>query len=111
MPFYLGTFLRINLIVGVTTLGQRHDICKDFAEQTITKSITQRTLAETLHVAVRYLTDIENVGTIPSLPVLIQLIRICRLPAERYFNPVAIRDESELRQRVSHKLKLYPEEY
>ena len=107
MPFYLGTFLRINLIVGVTTLGQRHDICKDFAEQTITKSITQRTLAETLHVAVRYL----NVGTIPSLPVLIQLIRICRLPAERYFNPVAIRDESELRQRVSHKLKLYPEEY
>ena len=37
MPFYLGTFLRINLIVGVTTLGQRHNICKDFTEQTITK--------------------------------------------------------------------------
>ena len=75
------------------------------------KRITQRALAETLHVAVKYLADIENVGKIPSLPVLMQLIRIGRLPAERYFNPVAIRDESELRQRVSHKLKLYPEEY
>lgn len=44
------------------------------------KKITQRALAETLHVAVRYLADIESVGKIPSVPVLIQLIRICGLP-------------------------------
>lgn len=46
------------------------------------KRITQRALAETLHVAVRYLADIENIGTIPSVPVLIERIRICGLPAE-----------------------------
>lgn len=45
------------------------------------------------------------------MPVLIQLVRICGLPMERYFNPATILDESELRQRVSHKLKLCPEEY
>ena len=45
------------------------------------------------------------------MPVLIQLVRICGLPMERYFNPTVIQNESELRQRVSHKLKLCPEEY
>ena len=30
---------------------------------------------------------------------------------ERYFNPEIMREESEQRQRVSHKLKLCPEEY
>ena len=75
------------------------------------KRITQRALAETLHVAVKYVADIENVGKIPSVPVLIQLVRICGLPMERYFNPAVIQNESELRQRVSHKLKLCPEEY
>ena len=45
------------------------------------------------------------------MPVLIQLVRICGLPMERYFNPAVIQNESELRQRVSHKLKLCPEEY
>lgn len=58
-----------------------------------------------------YLANIENNGTIPSVPVVIQLISICGLPSDRYFNPAIIRSESELRQRVSHKLKLCPEEY
>ena len=35
----------------------------------------------------RYLANIELCGTIPSVPVVIQLIRICKLPAERCFNP------------------------
>ena len=39
------------------------------------------------------------------------LIKACGLPVERYFNPEIMREESELRQRVSHKLKLCPEEY
>jgi hypothetical protein len=30
---------------------------------------------------------------------------------ERYFNPEIMREESEQRQRVSHKLKLCPEEF
>ena len=47
----------------------------------------------------------------PSLPVIIQLIKICGLPVERYFNPEIMREESAQRQRVSHKLKLCPEQY
>ena len=59
----------------------------------------------------RYLANIENEGTLPSLPVVIQLIKICGLPVERYFNPELMREESAERQRVSHKLQLCPEEY
>ena len=40
-----------------------------------------------------------------------QLIKICGLPVERYFNPEIMREESAQRQRVSHKLKLCPEEF
>ena len=61
--------------------------------------------------AAGYLANIENKGTIPSLPVVIQLIKVCGLPVEQYFNPEIIRGDSEQRQRVSHKLKLCPEHY
>ncbi|WP_342981414.1 helix-turn-helix transcriptional regulator [Ruminococcus sp. 2227st1_E6_2227SCRN_220401] len=75
------------------------------------KHLTRKDLAEKVNIESRYLANIENEGTIPSLPVVIQLIKICGLPVERYFNPEIMREESELRQRVSHKLKLCPEEY
>lgn len=64
-----------------------------------------------IHCDSRYLANIENEGTLPSLPVVIQLIKICGLPVERYFNPELMREESVERQRVSHKLQLCPEEY
>ena len=64
-----------------------------------------------IHCDSRYLANIENEGTLPSLPVVIQLIKICGLPVERYFNPELLREESVERQRVSHKLQLCPEEY
>lgn len=73
--------------------------------------LTRKTLAQMAGIEQRYLVNIENNGTIPSLPVVIQLVRICGLPGERYFNPESAHEESELRQRVSHKLKLCPEEY
>ena len=75
------------------------------------KHLTRKVLAEIVGIEWRYLANIENDGTIPSLPVIIQLIRNCGLPVERYFNPEIMREESEQRQRVSHKLKLCPEEY
>ena len=68
-------------------------------------------LAEQIHVDPRYLANIELEQTIPSLPVIIQLVKICGLPMERYFNPEVMREESKLRQRVSHKLALCPEKY
>ncbi len=67
------------------------------------KRWARRTLAEMVNIDSRYLANIENKGTIPSVPVVIQLISICGLPSDRYFNSAIFRSESELRRRVSHK--------
>ena len=75
------------------------------------KHLSRRALAEIIDIDSRYLANIENEGTIPALPVIIQLVKICGLPMERYFNPEVMREESELRQRVGQKLKLCPEQY
>ena len=75
------------------------------------KRLSRKTMAEIINVDARYLANIENDGTIPSLPVVIQLIKECGLPVERYFNPEIMREESAQRQRISHKLKLGPEQY
>lgn len=73
--------------------------------------MSRRKLAERVGIDPRYLANIELCGTIPSVPVVMQLIRLCKLPAERYFNPGLIREDSKQRQRTSHKLQLYPEKY
>ena len=83
----------------------------DIKEARKVKQLSRKTLAEQVNIDWRYLANIENDGTIPSLPVIIQLIKICGLPVERYFNPEIMREESEDRKRVSHKLKLCPEQY
>ena len=75
------------------------------------KHLSRKTLAEIINIDSRYLANIENDATIPSLPVIIQLIKVCGLPVERYFNPEIMREESAQRQRISHKLKLCPEQY
>ena len=75
------------------------------------QGISRRALAEQVHIDPRYLANIELNDTIPSMPVVLQLIRICKLPAERYFNPSLIREDSDQRQRVKHKLQLCPEKY
>ncbi len=75
------------------------------------KNLARKDLAEKVNIDTRYLANIENEGTIPSLPVIIQLVKLCGLPMERYFNPEVMREESKLRQRVSHKLALCPEKY
>ena len=73
--------------------------------------LSRKSLAEMVHIDPRYLANIELSGAIPSVPVVMQLIRICKLPAERYFNPGVLRAETEQRQRTNHKLQLCPEEY
>ena len=75
------------------------------------KHLSRKTLAEIINIDSRYLANIENDATIPSLSVIIQLIKVCGLPVERYFNPEIMREESAQRQRISHKLKLCPEQY
>ena len=83
----------------------------DVKEARKAKNLARKDLAEKVNIDTRYLANIENEGTIPSLPVIIQLVKICGLPVERYFNPELMREESAERQRVSHKLQLCPEEY
>lgn len=90
---------------GFETFGE------DVKAARIAKHLSRKTLAEIISIDSRYLANIENEGTIPSLPVIIQLIKECGLPVERYFNPEVIREESAQRQRISHKLKLCPEQY
>ena len=61
------------------------------------RRLARKALAEMVGIEWRYLANIENKGTIPSLPVVIQLIKTCGLPVERYFNPEVLRSESEQR--------------
>lgn len=75
------------------------------------QGITRKALAEEVNIAPRYLASIELGEAIPSIPVILQLVKICRLPAERYFNPGLIRGDSEQRRRIDHKLQLCPEKY
>lgn len=90
---------------GFETFGE------DVKAARIAKRLSRKTLAEIVSIDSRYLANIENEGAIPSLPVIIQLIKECGLPVERYFNPEVMREESAQRQRISHKLKLCPEQY
>ena len=66
----------------------------DVKEARKVKQLSRKTLAEQVNIDWRYLANIENDGTIPSLPVIIQLIKICGLPVERYFNPEIMREEA-----------------
>ena len=75
------------------------------------QGMTRRVLAEEVGVSNRYLASIELGLIIPSVPVMLQLIRICHLPVERYFNPDLIQENSEVRRRVRHKTQLCPEKY
>ena len=83
----------------------------DVKEARKVKQLSRKTLAEQVNIDWRYLSEIELKPTIPSIPVILQLVRICRLPIERYFNPELVGEDSAQRQRVSHKLKLCPEKY
>lgn len=65
------------------------------------RRLSRRALAEIVNIDNRYLANIENEGTIPSLPVVIQLIKTCGLPVEWYFNPEILQAESEQRQRLA----------
>jgi transcriptional regulator with XRE-family HTH domain len=73
---------------------------------------SQKTLAEIIGIDPRYLANIENSGSIPSLPVFYEIITICKLPAEKYFYPDAAKEnENKDLERISSKLRLIPEKY
>lgn len=73
--------------------------------------MTRRALADQLGIDPRYLANIENSGSLPSLPIFYELVRICKLPADRYFFEQEEGQPSEQRRRVSQKLTLCSEEF
>ena len=73
--------------------------------------LSRSKVAEMLHISQFYLANIENDHKIPSLPLIIQLVHIFALPAEKYFNQPLSGSENEQRQRISQKVNICPEEY
>lgn len=90
---------------GFETFGE------DVKEARKVRNISRKDLAEQVNIDTRYLANIENEGTIPSLPVIIQLAEICGLPMGRYFDTKICGAESPQRTRVRRKLEACPEEY
>ena len=54
----------------------------DVKEARKAKNLARKDLAEKVNIDTRYLANIENEGTIPSLPVIIQLVKICGRDAD-----------------------------
>jgi transcriptional regulator with XRE-family HTH domain len=73
---------------------------------------SQRAFAEEIGIDPRYLANIENSGSLPSLPIFHKIITLCQIPVERYFYPEAIKVwESKERANVTLKVHLCPDEY
>jgi transcriptional regulator with XRE-family HTH domain len=73
---------------------------------------TQKSLAEAIGIDPRYLANIENSGSLPSLPIFYEIVRLCKLPVERYFHPEAEAARgSKVRERTVLKLTVCPEKY
>lgn len=85
---------------GLSSLGQ------DIKNARKAKGLSRKALAEMVGIVPRYLTNIENSGSLPSLPVLYDLVNVCSLPVEKYFYPQIEDDGEPQRQRIAQKLRL-----
>jgi len=83
----------------------------DIKEARKAMNISRRVLAEVVNIDPRYLANIENSGSLPSLPVFYELVTICKLPVDRYFYPEQAEEESEQRKRISLKARLCPDRF
>jgi len=84
----------------------------DVKEARKTLNHTQKSFAEVIGIDPRYLANIENSGALPSLPVFYDIVKLCKLPIERYFHPEALEARvSKSRERISLKLHICPEKH
>ena len=81
----------------------------DIKEARKALGLSQREMSEMVGIVPRYLANIENSGSIPSLPIFYELVRVCKLHVEKYFYPDAVENISEERERAIIKLRLCPE--
>ena len=84
----------------------------DMKEARKALGLSQKVLAEMIGIDPRYLANIENSGSIPSLPIFYEIITICKLPVEKYFyTDIEETQGSDNFERVGLKLRLCPEKY
>lgn len=84
---------------------------KDVKDMRKTLGLSRKELAEMVNIGPRYLANIENSGTIPSLLVFYELVRTCQLPVEKYFNTDQQPKAKPEYQKVADKLYQCPEMY
>jgi len=84
---------------------------KDIKEARQAMNMSRREMAEKVNIDPRYLANIENSGSLPSLPIFYELVKLCKLPVEKYFFPDTEDQNSERRKRTYLKLNLCPENY
>jgi len=84
---------------------------EDVKEARKVLKLSRRVLAETIGIAPRYLANIENISTLPSLPVFYAIVKLCKFPIGRYFFPEADTEGSKEHQRARMKLNLCPEQH
>ena len=83
----------------------------DIKEARKALGLSRRVLAEMVNIVPRYLANIENSGSLPSLPVFYELVKICKLPVEHYFSQSMEDKVDPQRERVINKLNLCREKY
>lgn len=75
------------------------------------KGLSRNALADMVNIVPRYLANIENSGSLPSLPVFYDLVTICNLPVEKYFYPDLHNEPNPQRERILQKLKVCDDKY
>jgi len=83
----------------------------DIKEARKALKMSRRVMAEEIGITPRYLANIENCGTLPSMPVFYDLVKLCKIPIDRYFFPEAEKDGNHVRNRAYMKLAICPEQY
>lgn len=96
---------KIRSSINFANLGE------DIKEARKAMGMSRRRLAEMVNIAPRYLANIENSGSLPSLPIFFELVRVCRLSVERYFYSQIKDQDSPLRKRTLIKFNQCPERY
>jgi transcriptional regulator with XRE-family HTH domain len=73
--------------------------------------LSRQKLAEAINIDPRYLANIENSGSLPSLAIFYELVVYCQIPVERYFTPEALERKTPQRERMDLKLSTCPESF
>ena len=73
---------------------------------------TQASLAEAVRCSVRYIANIENSGSVPSVALLHEIANVCKIPIEKYFYiEKSELEENPDRERITLKLLICPDKY